>query len=92
MTIPIRSVESVTSEREPEPTGVLASHVIGALSGVDSWDALLVLGVGFLFAGLWLSVSLGVALAAVGGLLVVGGLMGARGKQLYVTNTQGKEG
>lgn len=45
---------------------------------VDGWDIVTAAGVGLLFAGLWLWVSLGCALTVVGGLLLALGVIGAR--------------
>lgn len=83
---PIRVPISV--ERADTVDGVAAKHLATAFSDVDLWDVFLAVGSVMLFTGLWLCIGLGVALATGGGLLIVGGLMGARGKQMAdVTDT-----
>lgn len=92
VTTPIRAAEPNVGTNGQVPNsaasavdsgnGAVAKHVAVTLGALDSWDVLLVLGAGLLFAGLWLAVSLGIALTGIGALFIVGGLMGARGKQL----------
>lgn len=46
-------------------------------TGTDIWDGVCVLGVGLLFAGLWVALSLGIALTVVGALVLALGVAGA---------------
>lgn len=69
--------------------GVAARAVVRAFGAIDGWDFLLVLGAALVFAGLWLTLGLGVAMVALGGLLLAGGLLGARGKEMLRSGGDG---